>query len=68
MLERYFPTKIPLHEYAAMWLAHEQHADGVTVRLRNFKTEYVRPDGSIVPGFEYYYNRVKNGDRMPINK
>lgn len=64
----FFPTCITPHEYAAHWLANEQHAKGNTVRLRNFKVEYVRPDGSVVPDYDHYLKRVLNGECMHIEQ
>lgn len=51
------------HETAAVKLAEEQHAFGVTVRLNpnNFRVEYVRPDGSIVPDYKYFLNLALEG-------
>ena len=50
------------HETAAKKLAEEQHAPGVTYRMNsNFRVEYVRPDGSIVPNYEYYLKLAYEG-------
>jgi len=49
-------------ETAAYKLAEEQHAPGVTCRMNsNFRVEYVRPDGSIVPDYEYYLKLAYEG-------
>lgn len=44
------------HETAAIKLAEEQHTPGVTARMNptTFRIEYIRQDGSIVPGYDYY--------------
>lgn len=50
-------------EIAAIKLAEEQHAPGVTVRMNeNYKVEYVRTDGSIVPNYEYYLKLALAGE------
>lgn len=51
-------------EYASFLLAEAQHAKGVTVRInpQNYKIEYINPDGSIVPNFEHFYNKVINNN------
>lgn len=51
------------HERAAFKQAEAEHAKGVTVRMnpRTFKVEYVRPDGSIVPDYDYYLALAKQG-------
>lgn len=48
---------------AATILAQEQHAPGVSIRMnpRTFRTEYIRPDGSYVPGYEYYLRAAQQG-------
>lgn len=49
-------------ETAARKLAEEQHAPGVMCRMNsNFRVEYIRPDGSIVPGYEYYLKLAYEG-------
>lgn len=50
-------------ETAAAILAQEQHAPGVRVRMnpQSFRTEYIRPDGSVVPGYEYYLRAAQEG-------
>ena len=54
--------KIYPPEIAAIALAKEQHAPGVTVRMNeNFQVEYVRPDGSIVPGYEHFLKLAHEG-------
>lgn len=43
-------------ETAAYKLAEEQYAPGVTCRMnpQTFRVEYIRPDGSKVPGYEHF--------------
>lgn len=43
-------------ETATVKLAEEQHAPGVVCRMnpKNFRVEYVRQDGTIVPGYEHF--------------
>lgn len=50
-------------ETAAAILAQEQHAPGVRVRMnpQSFRVEYIRPDGSYVPGYEYFYSAAVEG-------
>lgn len=54
-------TEISVYEYAAMKLAEAQHAEGVTVRMnpRTFRTEYINPDGTLVPDYTYFLNQAK---------
>lgn len=54
MFNNSFQLTIP--EYASMKLAEAQHAPGVHPRMnpRNFRVEYVRPDGSIVPEYDWF--------------
>lgn len=33
----------------------------VRMNPRTFRTEYIRPDGSIVPGYEYYLRAAQQG-------
>lgn len=51
------------HEQAAVLLSEAQHAPGVTVRMnkRNFRVEYVTPEGKIVPGYNHFL-RVALGE------
>lgn len=51
-------------ETAAAHLAKEQHAPGVTVRMnpRTFKVEYIRPDGTIVPNYDYFLRLALKGE------
>lgn len=55
--------KIGPHEVAEMKLESEQHAPGVTCRMnkQTFRVEYIRPDGSIVPSYEYYLKLALEG-------
>lgn len=50
-------------ERAAVKLAEAQHAPGVTVRINpyNFRVEYIRPDGTIVPGYGWFLKECKAG-------
>lgn len=50
-------------ERAAVKLAEAQHAPGVTVRMnpRTFRVEYIRPDGSKVPDYQWFLNEVLHG-------
>lgn len=50
-------------ETAAYALAEAQHAPGVTCRLnrKTFRTEYVKPDGSVVPEYEHFLKLAKEG-------
>ena len=50
-------------ETAAYKLAEEQHASGVTCRMnpRTFKVEYIRPDGTVVPDYNYYLRLAYEG-------
>ena len=42
-------------ETAAVILAQEQHAPGVTCYVgRDYRVHYLRPDGTTVPGYDYY--------------
>lgn len=56
-----FDKTMSIPEYAAMKMAEAQHAEGVTVRMnpRTFKTEYIRPDGTPVPDYDYFLNQAK---------
>lgn len=51
------------HERAAVKLAEAQHAPGVTVRMnpQTFRVEYIRPDGSRVPDYDWFLNEVLQG-------
>lgn len=51
------------HERAAFKQVEAEHAKDVTVRMnpRTFKVEYIRPDGSIVPDYDYYLALAKQG-------
>ena len=50
-------------ETAAYKLAEQQHAPGVTCRMnpRTFKVEYIRPDGTVVPDYNYYLRLAYEG-------
>lgn len=54
MVNNTFQLTIP--EYASMKQAEAQHAPGVHPRMnpRTFRVEYVRPDGSIVPEYDWF--------------
>lgn len=56
-----FDKVMSVHEHAAMKMAEAQHAEGVTVRMnpRTFKTEYIRPDGTPVPDYNYFLNQAR---------
>ena len=56
-----FDKAITVHEHAAIKTSEAQHAKGVTVRMnpRTFKTEYINPDGSIIPDFNYFLNQER---------
>lgn len=42
-------------ETAAVILAQEQHAPGVTCYMgSDYRVHYVRPDGTTVPDYDYY--------------
>lgn len=51
------------HERAAVKLSEAQHAQGVTVRMnqKTFRVEYIKPNGEIVPGYEYFLKEVLQG-------
>ena len=51
------------HERAARKLAEAQHQKGVTVRVnpRSFRVEYVRPDGTLVPGYDHFLKLAREG-------
>lgn len=55
-----FDKVIGVYDYAAMKLAEAQHAKGVTVRMnkKTFKTEYVNPDGTVVPNYEHFLKQT----------
>lgn len=50
-------------ETAAAALAKEQHAPGVTVRMnpQTFRVEYIRKDGTLVPGYEHFLHLAMDG-------
>ena len=50
-------------ETAARKLAAEQHAPGVTCRMnpQTFRVEYIRPDGTIVPDYQYFLRLAMEG-------
>lgn len=62
-ISHFFPTVMNLQEYAAFKLAEAQHAPGVSCRYnyQRFRVEYVRPDGTLVPTYEYYLKLAKEG-------
>lgn len=64
MISHMMPTTMSISEYAAMKLAEAQHAKGVTVRMNphNYRTEYINPDGSIVPDYTYFLIKANNGE------
>lgn len=51
------------HETAAYALAAAQHAPGVTCRMnrQTFRTEYINPDGSLVPDYDHFLRLAKEG-------
>lgn len=54
-MEHFFKTVISAEEHAAMKLAEAQHAPGVSQKLgSDYRVHYIRPDGTEVPGFEYF--------------
>lgn len=54
-MSKLFPTSISMETAAQMALEAAQHAQGVTCRMnKQFKVEYVNPDGSLVPGYSYF--------------
>lgn len=54
-MSKHFPTSISMETAAQMALEAAQHAQGVTCRMnKQFKVEYVNPDGSLVPGYSYF--------------
>ena len=63
-MQLFFPTQITPSVAAALWVAEEQYAPGVTVRMnpRTFRIEYIRADGSLVPDYLYCLNRILNGE------
>lgn len=64
MYKSQFPNSYRMYapEYAAMILAHEQHKPGNKQRMNErFQIEYVRPDGSVVPAYNFYLKAVLEG-------
>jgi hypothetical protein len=59
----FFPTTMNLYEHAALKLAEAQHAPGVTVRMNptTYRVEYIRPDGTIVPGYKWFLQQEYAG-------
>lgn len=58
-----FAKESTIEQYAAAKLAAAQHAPGVTVRFNylRYRVEYVNPDGSLVPGYDYFLRLAKEG-------
>lgn len=56
-----FDRQITVYEYAAIKQAEAQHAEGVKVRMnpKTFQIEYINPDGSLVPNYEYFLKQAK---------
>jgi len=55
-------------ESAAIKLAEEQHAQGVTCRMNpvTFRTEYIRQDGTIVPGYSHFLKAERERINQPF--